>query len=139
VRIGFRTSITALFVAIVLTVGLTLAYLSFERANAIIRTAATAYIDKVAKHRAEGIEGSSVAQRRNRRAPNFRGRLPQAWGAMTQLPAARSASSPIAGRAWPAVDTSLAFQCLIVEPGGENGRSSRQTRRRCACGLIARN
>jgi adenylate cyclase len=56
-RIGFRTSITALFVAIVLAVGLTLVYLSFERANAIIRTAAVTYIDKVAEHAAYRVDG----------------------------------------------------------------------------------
>jgi adenylate cyclase len=55
-RVGFRASITALFVAIVLTVGLTLVYLSFERANAIIRTAAGAFIDKVAENAAGRVD-----------------------------------------------------------------------------------
>jgi len=56
VRFSFRTSITTLFVAIVLGVGLTLVYLSFERANAIIRTAAITYIDKVADHAADRVD-----------------------------------------------------------------------------------
>ena len=56
IRLGFRASITALFVAIVLSVGLTLVYLSFERANVIIRAAAVAYIDKVAEHAADRID-----------------------------------------------------------------------------------
>ena len=56
IRIGFRTSITTLFVAIVLTVGLSLVYLSFERVNAIIRTAANTFIDKVAEHAGSRIE-----------------------------------------------------------------------------------
>jgi adenylate cyclase len=55
-KIGFRTSITTLFVAIVLIVGLTLVYLSFERTNAIIRTAAITYIDKAAEHAADRID-----------------------------------------------------------------------------------
>jgi adenylate cyclase len=55
-RIGFRTSITALFVAIVLAVGLSLVYLSFERVNAIIRTAAGTYIDKVADDAAHRVD-----------------------------------------------------------------------------------
>ena len=56
VRIGFRTSITTLFVAIVLTVGLNLVYLTFERVNAIIRTAANTFIDKVAEHAGSRVE-----------------------------------------------------------------------------------
>lgn len=55
-RLGFRASITALFVAIVLSVGLTLVYLSFQRANVIIRAAAATYIDKVAEHAADRID-----------------------------------------------------------------------------------
>lgn len=55
-RFGFRASITALFVAIVLSVGLTLVYLSFQRANVIIRAAAATYIDKVAEHAADRID-----------------------------------------------------------------------------------
>jgi adenylate cyclase len=35
VKLGFKTSIIALFVAIVLVIGLTLVYLSFERINAV--------------------------------------------------------------------------------------------------------
>jgi len=55
-RFSFRTSITTLFVAIVLSVGLTLVYLSFERANAIIRAAAVTFIDKVADHAADRVD-----------------------------------------------------------------------------------
>lgn len=55
-RVGIRASITAVFVAIVLVVGLSLVYLSFERANAIIRAAAVTYIDKVAEHAADRVD-----------------------------------------------------------------------------------
>ena len=48
-RIGFRTSIITVFVAVVLLVGLTLVYLSFERVSRITRTAASDFIEKVAQ------------------------------------------------------------------------------------------
>lgn len=48
-RIGFRTSIVTLFVAVVLFVGLTLVYLSFNRVSKITQTAASTFIDKVAQ------------------------------------------------------------------------------------------
>ncbi len=54
-RIGFRVSITTLFVATVLVVGLTLVYFSFERATAISRSAAGTFIDRVAAHGADRI------------------------------------------------------------------------------------
>jgi len=55
-RIGFQTSIIAVFVAAVLLVGLTLVYLSFERVSAITRTAATSFIEKVAQIGADHID-----------------------------------------------------------------------------------
>lgn len=55
-RIGFRASIVALFVAVVLFVGLTLVYLSFSRVTAITQTAASTFIDKVAQLGADRID-----------------------------------------------------------------------------------
>jgi adenylate cyclase len=57
IRSGFQLSITALFVAVVLGVGFALIYLSFDRAMAISRSAATTFIDRVAEHTAERIDG----------------------------------------------------------------------------------
>jgi adenylate cyclase len=57
VRIGFQLSITALFVAVVLCVGLALVFLSFDRAKAITRTAALTFIDRVAEHTSERVDG----------------------------------------------------------------------------------
>ena len=59
VRIGFRASIIALFVAVVLFVGLSLVYFSFDRVTSIIRSAASTFIDKVAEHAADRIDTSS--------------------------------------------------------------------------------
>jgi adenylate cyclase len=56
VRLGFQPSITTLFVAAVLFVGLTLVYLSFDRAASITRSAASAFIDRVAQHTADRVE-----------------------------------------------------------------------------------
>ena len=56
VRFGFQPSITTLFVAAVVVVGLTLVYLSFDRATSITRTAASTFIDQVAEHTADRIE-----------------------------------------------------------------------------------
>lgn len=56
VRIGFQLSITALFVAVVLCVGLALVFLSFDRAKAITRTAALTFIDRVAEHTSERVD-----------------------------------------------------------------------------------
>jgi len=56
-RIGFRTSIITVFIAVVLLVGLTLVYLSFERVSRITRTAASSFIEKVAQLGADHIDG----------------------------------------------------------------------------------
>jgi adenylate cyclase len=47
-RIAYQLSVTALFVAVVLLVGLTLVTLSLNRAKEITRTAAIGFIDRVA-------------------------------------------------------------------------------------------
>jgi adenylate cyclase len=56
IRIGFRTSIITVFVAVVLMVGVTLVWLSFERVSVITRTAASGFIEKVAQLGAEHID-----------------------------------------------------------------------------------
>ena len=56
VRVGFRTSMITVFMAVVLLVGLTLVYLSFERVSDITRTAAGTFIDKVAQIGADRID-----------------------------------------------------------------------------------
>jgi len=55
-RVGFRTSIVTLFIAVVLLVGLTLVYLSFARVTGITRSAAGTFIDKVAQLGADRID-----------------------------------------------------------------------------------
>ena len=55
IRLGFKTSIIGLFVAIVLVIGLTLVYLSFERINAVTNSAASQFIAKVAESSADRI------------------------------------------------------------------------------------
>jgi adenylate cyclase len=55
VQFGFKTSIIALFVAIVLFIGLTLVYLSFERITDVTNSAASKFIDKVAELSADRI------------------------------------------------------------------------------------
>jgi adenylate cyclase len=62
-RVGYQLSITALFVAVVLAVGLTLVVLSFDRARSITRAAALAFIDRVADHTADRIDGQFKAVR----------------------------------------------------------------------------
>jgi adenylate cyclase len=54
-RLGFKTSIIALFVAIVLFIGLTLVYLSFSRITSVTNSAASKFIDKVAELSADRI------------------------------------------------------------------------------------
>jgi hypothetical protein len=49
VQLGFKTSVIALFVAIVLVIGLTLVYLSFLRINLVTNAAASQFIGKVAE------------------------------------------------------------------------------------------
>lgn len=62
-RVGFRTSIITLFVAIVLFVGLTLVYLSFARITAMTQAAATTFIAKVAQLGADRIDSRFKAVR----------------------------------------------------------------------------
>ncbi|MGO4524158.1 adenylate/guanylate cyclase domain-containing protein [Microvirga sp. 2MCAF35] len=57
VRIGYQPSITALFVAVVLAVGLSLVFLSFERARSITRSAALSFIDRVADQTTDRVDG----------------------------------------------------------------------------------
>jgi adenylate cyclase len=54
--VGYKTSIIGLFAAIVLFVGLTLVYLSFERVSAMTQSAAITFIDQVAQRTADRIE-----------------------------------------------------------------------------------
>ncbi len=54
-RLGFKASIITLFVSLVLTIGLTLVYLSFSRISAITEAAASKFIDKVAELSADRI------------------------------------------------------------------------------------
>src|SRR5256885_6205810 len=54
-QLGFKTSIIALFVAIVLVIGLTLVYLSFARIAAVTDAAASQFIGKVAELSADRI------------------------------------------------------------------------------------
>src|SRR5258708_23356397 len=49
VQLGFKTSVITLFVAIVLVLGLTLVYVSFERIGAITDAAASKFIGQVAE------------------------------------------------------------------------------------------
>ncbi|MCP3472189.1 adenylate/guanylate cyclase domain-containing protein [Bradyrhizobium sp. CCGUVB1N3] len=55
-QVGFRASIVTVFIAVVLLVGLSLVYLSFERVSRITRTAAASFIDKVAQLGADRID-----------------------------------------------------------------------------------
>ncbi|MBM6579171.1 hypothetical protein ILT44_03160 [Microvirga sp. BT689] len=57
VRLGFQLSVTSLFVAVVLAVGLALVFLSFDRARSITRSAALSFIDRVADHTADRVNG----------------------------------------------------------------------------------
>jgi adenylate cyclase len=55
-QIGFRTSIIAVFVSVVLFVGLALVYLSFNRVGSITRSAAGSFLDTVAQLSADRID-----------------------------------------------------------------------------------
>jgi adenylate cyclase len=57
VRIGYQLSITVLFMTVVLAVGLGLVVLSFDRARSITRSAAVTFIDRVAEHTADRVNG----------------------------------------------------------------------------------
>jgi adenylate cyclase len=56
IKVGFRASIIALFVGVVLLVGLALVYLSFSRVSRITRSAATSFLDTVAQLSADRID-----------------------------------------------------------------------------------
>ena len=55
IQLGFKTSIIGLFVGIVLVIGLTLVYLSFDRISAVTQSAANKFIGKVAELSADRI------------------------------------------------------------------------------------
>lgn len=57
VRFSYQVSITALFVAVVLSVGLSLVFLSFDQARSITRSAALTFINRVADHTADRVDG----------------------------------------------------------------------------------
>ena len=63
-RLGFKSSIITLFVAIVLVIGLTLVYLSFSRIASITDSAASKFIGEVAELSADRI-GSQLKQVRD--------------------------------------------------------------------------
>jgi adenylate cyclase len=70
VQLGFKTSIIALFVAIVLVIGLTLVYLSFSRITAVTDSAASQFIGKVAELSADRIGSQLKLVRDNLRILN---------------------------------------------------------------------
>jgi adenylate cyclase len=57
IKVGFQTSVIALFFGIVLFVGLALVYLSFSRVTSITRSAASSFLDTVAQLAADRIDG----------------------------------------------------------------------------------
>ncbi|HEX2509115.1 MAG TPA: adenylate/guanylate cyclase domain-containing protein [Microvirga sp.] len=61
VRIGYQFSVTVLFMTVVLAVGLGLVVLSFDRARSITRSAAVTFIDRVAEHTADRVDGQFKA------------------------------------------------------------------------------
>jgi adenylate cyclase len=60
-RVGFQPSVSILFIAVVLGVGLSVIALSFRQARTITRTAASAYLDKVAQHSADRVSSQFQA------------------------------------------------------------------------------
>src|SRR4051812_13021566 len=62
-RIGYQLSITLLFMAVTLAVGLVLVFLSFDQARSIARSAALTFIDRVAEHTADRMKGQFTAVR----------------------------------------------------------------------------
>jgi adenylate cyclase len=65
VKLGFKTSIIGLFVAIVLVIGLTLVYLSFARITAVTDEAASQFIGKVAESSSDRISSQLKLVRDN--------------------------------------------------------------------------
>lgn len=63
VRFGYQLSITVLFMVVVLAIGLGLVVLSFDRARSISRSAAVTFIDRVADHTADRVDGQFKAVR----------------------------------------------------------------------------
>lgn len=63
-RVGFQTSIITVFAGVVLLVGLTLVYLSFERVTSITRTAASGFIEKLAQLGADHVDEQFFPARR---------------------------------------------------------------------------
>src|SRR4029079_19517413 len=55
IQLGLQTSVIALFVGIVLIIGLTLVYLSFQRISAVTDSAARQFIGEVAESSADRI------------------------------------------------------------------------------------
>ena len=72
-RFGFKTSIVALFVAIVLFIGLALVYLSFARVTAVTDSAASQVIGRVAELSADRIGSQQGARRGGREGLEHRG------------------------------------------------------------------
>src|SRR5215475_10874126 len=62
-QVGFRASIIAVFVSVVLFVGLALVYLSFNRVGSITRSAAGSFLDTVAQLSADRIDAQLKAAR----------------------------------------------------------------------------
>jgi len=56
-RVGFQLSIVTLFTALVLAVGLGLIFLSFDRASAIMTSAARQFVDQVSDHVGDKVKG----------------------------------------------------------------------------------
>jgi adenylate cyclase len=66
IKVGFQTSVIALFFGIVLFVGLALVYLSLSRVTSITRAAASSFLDTVAQLATDRIDGHDGAGQRGR-------------------------------------------------------------------------
>ena len=96
VQLGFKTSIIALFVAIVLVIGLTLVYLSFSRITAVTDSAASQFIGKAAELSADRIGSQLKLVRDNLKVLNA---LPSVQSAQIEgAAAARDVRIPVPQR-----------------------------------------
>jgi adenylate cyclase len=127
IKLGFKTSITALFVAIVLVIGLTLVYLSFSRIAWVTDAAASQFIGKVAELSADRV-GSQLKLVRDNLAvlnalPSLRSRHIEDDASLTALLAAMLKTNDQLFNLYAGYDDGSFIELDTLEGAGRDARA----------------
>jgi adenylate cyclase len=126
-RISFQVLIMILFVGVVLSLGLGLVFLSFDRAKAISRSAAVAYIDRVAEQTSDRVDaqfqGAIGALELLRQFPSVKAEMLSDNTALYTVLAAVLRTHPSLYSLYVGYDDGRFIEMEMIERGGHDQRA----------------